>query len=67
MKKLYKSTNDKFVAGVLGGIGEYYNMDSTLIRLAFLVLCIITAFVPAVIGYIIAAIIVPQKPHSASN
>ncbi len=61
MKRLYKSNTNKVWAGVLGGVGEYYDIDPTLLRLAFLVLAIMTAFVPALIGYIIAAIIVPKR------
>ncbi len=61
MKRLYKSNTNKVVSGVLGGVGEYYDIDPTLLRLAFLVLSIMTAFVPAIIGYIIASIIVPKR------
>ncbi len=35
MKKLYKSTTDRMVCGVCGGIAEYFNVDSSLIRLAW--------------------------------
>ena len=34
-KKLYKSSTDKKIAGVCGGIAEYFNIDSTLVRLAW--------------------------------
>lgn len=34
MKKLYKSKTDKKICGVCGGLGEYFNVDSTIIRLA---------------------------------
>jgi phage shock protein C len=61
MKRLYKSNTNKVFAGVIGGVGEYFDIDPTLLRLAFLVLAILTAFVPAIIGYIIAAIIVPKR------
>lgn len=43
-KKLYRSENNKMVAGVCGGIGEYFNVDPTLIRLAWAILSIPTAF-----------------------
>ena len=36
-KKLYKSSTDKKIAGVCGGIAEYFNIDSTLVRLAWVV------------------------------
>ncbi|HEX9594859.1 MAG TPA: PspC domain-containing protein [Candidatus Saccharimonadales bacterium] len=61
-KKLYKSQDDKKIFGVAGGIAEYFGVDSTIVRLLWVVLGIVTAFVPAIIGYIIAAIIIPDKP-----
>lgn len=62
-KKLYLSDKDKKIAGVAGGIAEYLEVDSTIIRLIWVVLGIITAFIPAIIGYIIAAIIIPSEPE----
>ncbi len=61
-KKLYRSTSDKMFAGVCGGIGEYFNIDSTLVRLA-VVLLTLGAFGGGVIAYIIAAIVIPEKPE----
>lgn len=61
MKKLYKSETDKKLCGVCGGIAEYFNIDSTLIRLiwAIAVLC----FGTGILAYIIAAIILPSYPE----
>ncbi len=64
MKKLYKSDTDKVFAGVIGGIGEYFDLDPTILRLAYILLAVMTAVVPAIIGYIIAVLVVPKKPHS---
>lgn len=64
MKKLYKSDTNKTVSGVLGGLGEYYDIDPTLLRLGFIVLTIVTGIFPCIIAYIIAAIIVPDKPQT---
>lgn len=61
-KKLYKSEDDKVFAGVIGGIAEYFDMDATILRLVYILLAVVTALVPAILGYIIAALIVPQKP-----
>jgi phage shock protein C len=61
MKRLYKSDTNKIISGVLGGTGEYLEVDPTLLRLAYLLIAILTAFVPAIIGYLIAAIIVPKR------
>jgi len=58
-KKLYKSKKDKVIFGVCGGIAEYFNIDSTVVRLAWLIL--IFAFGTGILAYIIGAIVVPSK------
>lgn len=58
--KLLKKSNDKKLSGVLGGIAEYYEVDPTLIRLLFVILALFTAGIPCLIGYIIAAFIMPE-------
>ena len=60
-KKLYKSNKNKMLDGVCAGIGEYFDIDPTVVRLAFVVLCIF-AF-GGLIAYIVAAIIVPRAPE----
>ena len=60
-KKLYKSNNDKKLDGVCAGIGEYFDIDPTLVRLAWVV---VTLFGGAgLLLYIIAAIVIPRKPE----
>lgn len=61
-KKLYRSNTDKKIAGVCGGLGEYLNIDSTVIRVIFIVLLIISAVFPAAIGYLLMAMVIPAKP-----
>ena len=60
-KKLYRSTKDKKLAGVCGGLGEFFNIDPTLVRLGFVALCILAG--GGLIAYIVAAIIVPVAPE----
>jgi phage shock protein C len=62
MKKLYKSKNDKVLSGLIGGLGEYFDVDPVLIRLGFVVVVFITGFFPGVIAYIIGVLIVPNHP-----
>lgn len=62
--RLYKSEKDKIIAGVLGGLGEYFDTDPTLLRLGFLVVTIFTGFVPGIILYLLATLIIPRKPRS---
>lgn len=58
-KKLYKSRTNKKVAGVCGGIGEYFNIDPTLVRLGFVALSFLAG--GGLLVYIIAAIIIPDQ------
>lgn len=57
-KRLHRSNENKVVAGVCGGIAEYFDMDPTLIRLAWILFCALGG--SGVLAYIIAAII-PEK------
>ena len=60
-KRLYRNTSDKKVAGVCSGIADYFDVDPTLVRLAWILLTIVT-YGWLILGYIIAMIIVPEKP-----
>lgn len=59
-KKLYKSAMDKKIAGVCGGIAEYFNVDATLIRLAWVLFGLLGG--SGLLAYIIAALIMPEQP-----
>ena len=63
MKKLYKSDTNKVFAGVIGGIGEYFDIDPTILRLSYILIAIFTGVIPAIIGYIIACLVVPKHTH----
>lgn len=56
-KKLYKSVKDKKIAGVCGGIAEYLDVDSTIVRLIGIIL--VFSWGAGLLAYIIAAIIMP--------
>lgn len=60
-KQLYLSSTDKKLAGVIGGIAEYFEIDPTLLRIAFLFVLVFTGFVPGLVFYVIAAFIIPKK------
>lgn len=57
-KKLYRSSTNCMLAGVCGGIGEYFNIDPTLIRLAWVLFSALGG--SGILAYIIAAIIIPK-------
>ena len=59
MRKLYRSRDNRVIAGVCGGIGEYFEIDPVLIRL----LAVISIFsVGGIFAYILAWIIMPSQP-----
>lgn len=62
MKKLYLSQNDSKISGVCGGIAEYFGVDSTIIRLLWILFTIATGFVGGIIAYLIALIVIPRMP-----
>lgn len=57
-KRLYKSTRDKKLCGVCGGIAEYLNADPTVVRLITVLISLIGG--PGVLAYIIMAIVMPD-------
>jgi phage shock protein C len=59
-KKLYRSTDDKKIAGVCGGLGEYFDIDPTIIRLVWVALALAAG--GGIFAYILAWIIVPEQP-----
>ncbi len=59
-KKLYLSESDKKLCGVCGGIAEYFGIDSTLVRLLWVVCSLF--FGSGIVAYIIAALIIPKSP-----
>ena len=58
-KKLYRSNVNSMICGVCGGIGEYFNIDPTLVRLGWVLFSIMSAG-SGVLAYIIAAVIIPK-------
>ncbi|HIR12668.1 MAG TPA: PspC domain-containing protein [Candidatus Choladousia intestinavium] len=58
MRKLYKSNTDIKICGVCGGIGEYLNIDPTLIRLIFIILAFTQV---GILAYVIAALVIPRE------
>jgi len=62
-KKMYRSVEDRKIAGVCGGIGEYFDIDPTLVRL--LTVALVLAGGSGVLAYILAWIIIPKAPSTA--
>lgn len=60
MKKLYRSNNNKMICGVCGGIGEYLNIDPTLVRIIWAICSVASIGIGALV-YLIVAVIMPQE------
>ena len=59
-RKLYRSKTNRQVAGVCGGLAEYFNLDATLIRVLFVLLAVLGG--SGVVLYVAMWIIVPKQP-----
>lgn len=64
-KRLYRSRTDRMLGGIAGGMAEYFGMDSTLMRLIFVLLVLLPGI--GVIAYLIAWIIIPEAPGTAEG
>lgn len=62
-KRLYRSTKDRMIAGVCGGIAEYFNIDPTIVRVIAVLLLLPGGF-PGLVPYLVLWIIVPKDPQS---
>lgn len=61
MKKLYRSDENKVFAGIIGGFGDYFDMDPIMLRALWIIVTAITGFLPAIIAYLILIFIIPKK------
>jgi phage shock protein C len=59
-KRLYRSRNNRLLAGVCGGIAEYFRWDPTLVRLLFVASLLLPG--PQVVAYLVAWIVIPPEP-----
>jgi phage shock protein C len=64
-KKLMRSRDERMIAGVCGGIAEYFDVDPTVIRLAFIVGTLLGG--PGLIAYIVCLILMPLEPEDQSS
>ena len=60
-QRLYKSNREKMIDGVCGGIAEFFNIDPTLVRLAWILFCAMGG--SGILAYLVAAIIIPRSPE----
>lgn len=60
-KRLFKSDENKVLVGVLGGIGEFFDIDPTLVRVGYACLSVFSACFPGLLLYIILWAIIPRR------
>ena len=60
-KRLYRSTDDRMISGVCGGVAEYFDVDPTIVRVLWVFLTL-AGMGLGIILYIIMAVIVPENP-----
>lgn len=61
MKELRRSKNNRMIAGICGGIGEYFDKDPVLIRLIWVVIVLLSGIFPGVIVYLVAYFVIPEE------
>lgn len=66
MNRLYRSRSERMLGGVCGGLGRFLGIDPTVIRLLFVIAAVFGFVVPAVGGYLILLIVVPEEPVGAA-
>jgi phage shock protein C len=61
-KRLYRSLDNRKIAGVCGGLGEYFDIDPTMVRLAWVIFTLVGG--AGLLGYIIAWIVMPEQKRA---
>ena len=61
MKKLYRSTTNRTLAGVCAGLAEYLNIDPTIVRVIW---ALVSLSGGGLIAYLVCALIIPEKPSN---
>lgn len=61
LKKVHLNKKDKVIAGLIGGLGEYFNVDATLLRVVAIIVAAMSGFFPLIIAYFVATIVVSQQ------
>ena len=60
MKNLRRSNKNRMIAGVCGGLAEYFDLDPSIVRIVYVLVSIVSVAFPGILFYIILWIIIPQ-------
>ena len=66
-KRIYRSRSESMIAGLAGGLANYFNVDPVLVRLAFVGAGFLAGIIPGLLAYIVGWIIVPLEPLPLST
>lgn len=66
MKELKRSRTNRMIAGVCGGIGEYFEIDPTVVRLVWVVVTVLTSGI-GILAYLLAVLVVPEEAPPATG
>ena len=66
-KRLYRSQTETRLIGVCGGLGVYVGMDPVVVRLLWVGITCLTGFIPGIVAYLVAWLIVPEAPLPARS
>jgi phage shock protein C len=66
-RKLYRKRDEKMIAGVMSGLGDYLNVDASIMRIGYVVLTLLTGIVPGLILYFLMIIIIPVEPEATAD
>ena len=62
-RRLTRSSKHKIIAGVCGGLAEYFDLDPTVVRVAYVLISIISVAFPGILAYIILMFVMPPPPE----
>jgi len=66
MKRLYRSKTDRKIAGVCGGLAEYFGIDAIIVRVIAVIL-LLPGWLPGFLPYVILWVVVPENPVTAKR
>lgn len=67
MKRLMRSKKDQKIAGVIGGLGEYLDVDPNLLRIGVVLLFFLSAGIPVLLTYLVAWLVIPEAPDEPTT